>query len=347
MATQPDAATTNCDQVPADVKHCDLCDGEHFDIVSRLDRKREPLASVVCTRCGLVVHGRIPSDDELTEFYTTQYRQDYHGETSPSARRVVRAWRNGRRIFQQLEPSLRTADQVFEVGAGIGCNVKAFELAGYEASGIDPGVGFQEFAKTKLHAKIENATLFDLPREANYDLVLLIHVIEHLRSPRRALEFIYQMLRPGGRLYVECPNLLAPFARHSRLFHFAHIHNFTPQTLTMMAGRCGFQVAQTFSDDHDPNLQVLLSRSEASRLQVDPNAYHRTMDALRRSGSLPYFARVSYYRRRAKQLVGYAGEHLTAKRQVRQIVEQCGSSADCTRSPRDGDAGSVGSRSAA
>ena len=83
-------------------KHCDLCGADQFETVGKLDRKGKPLETVVCTTCGLVAHGQIPTEAELEAFYATDYRKDYHGEISPSSRRVMRAWKNGMRIERRL-----------------------------------------------------------------------------------------------------------------------------------------------------------------------------------------------------------------------------------------------------
>ena len=320
----PEITSDPCFSAAQDgVKHCDLCDATQFEVISQLDRRKQHLETVVCRNCGLIAHGQIPTDDQLAEYYANEYRQDYHGELTPSDRRVVRAWKNGQRLLEQISSTLQPGSSVFEVGAGIGCNVKSFELAGFDASGIEPGNGFQAYSRDQLKARIENASLFDLPPQPKYDNVLLIHVIEHFNSPRKALEMIHRILTPDGKLYVECPNFGAPFARPARMFHTAHIHNFTPTTLAMMAERCGFRVEREYSQSHDPNLQMLLTRVDEARLQVAPKSYAQTINALERYSNLSYHLRGNYLRRRARQLVGYAGEHLTAKRQAQEIVARC------------------------
>jgi SAM-dependent methyltransferase len=304
-------------------KRCDLCDGADFELVGELDRRGKPLATCVCRQCGLVCHREIPTEDELDHYYASEYRQDYHGEIAPSDRRVWRAWRNGQRLLRQLQPVVKSGDRVFEIGAGIGCTVKAFELAGHRAAGIDPGVAFASYAQRTLRANVRVARLFDLPPAADHDLVLLVHVIEHFRSPRQALEHIWRLVRPGGRLYVECPNLAAPFARRSRLFHFAHIHNFTPRTLAMLARRCGFDVERTCSSPDDPNLQMLLVKVDQARLVIDPASYDDTIAALRRYNNLTYHLRWNYVAPRAVKLARYLWEHVAAKREVRRLIDRC------------------------
>jgi SAM-dependent methyltransferase len=306
------------------VKTCDLCDGTRFDLVGQHDRHGNVLHTGICLRCGLVCHMAIPSEQQLAEFYAKDYRREYHGEIAPSARRVARAWKNAQRIYRQLAPHVRPTDKVFEVGAGIGCNVKVFELHGHDASGIDPNEGFCDYSVKSLKTRLTQGDLFHLAPQPRFDLVLLVHVIEHFRSPRRALEHIRGLLRPGGRLYVECPNLAAPFARPGRMFHIAHIHNFTPASLRMMARRCGFDVEHTFSDGGDPNLQMLWQRRETPEpLEIDASNVTATLAALHKYNVLTYHLRRRYLAERVPKLCGYLGEHLLARRRVRRLIEQC------------------------
>ena len=162
---------------------CDLCGADEVELLATRDRRGKPLRTVVCTRCGLLSHESIPSDEELADYYAHEYRHAYHGEGQPSAKRVLRAWNVGRAIYQRVQSFVHPGDRVFEIGAGLGCTVKAFDLEGFEASGIEPGVEFQSFSRGTLHADIENARLEDLAPVPAYDFVLLVHVIEHFSQP--------------------------------------------------------------------------------------------------------------------------------------------------------------------
>lgn len=262
---------------------CDLCGRSRFEVVSTSDRRGKPLTTVLCLHCGLVMHRPLPTEEELAAYYAKYYRRDYHGEAQPSARRVMRAWKNGERIRRQLAPHLTGGERIFEVGAGIGCTVKVFAQHGFAASGIEPNEGFARFGSERLGADVRVGNLFDREAAANADVVLLIHVIEHFRSPTRALRHIHGLLADGGRLYVECPNLAAPFATFSRLFHYAHVHNFTPDTLILLARKCGFAVQKRFSDDADPNLQILFRKDAPRAVIVPPGQAQATLAADRKS----------------------------------------------------------------
>jgi SAM-dependent methyltransferase len=323
---------------------CDLCRGDRFEVVGRTDRRGDFLTTVVCRQCGLVSHGRIPSDDELAIYYAKNYRRDYHGETTPSPHRVIRAWKNGQRLRQLLQPYLRHADRVFEVGAGIGCTVKAFELAGYDASGVEPNEGFRAFSRHQLRSKVYSGCLNDVDPQNPWDLVLLIHVIEHFNRPSDSLRTIHRLIKPGGRLYIECPNVAAPHAAPGKLFHFAHVYNFTPRTLSMIARATGFEVEAWLSAEQDKELRVLLKRAEREQREIDPRSYAATLEGLNRFSYFNYHFRISYFFDRLCRLADHQSEHLFSRRRLRQIIARCQSHAEAAE---PGTASAPASRQAA
>src|SRR5262245_943828 len=91
----------------------------------------------------------------------------------------------------------------------------------------------------------------------------------------------------------------------------------------MLAGRCGFEVERTLSAPSDPNLRMLLRRSETSCFRVDPANHDQTLAALSRYNLLTYHLRPAYLLSRACKIASYLGEHLFAKRFVRRVEAMC------------------------
>lgn len=302
---------------------CALCAGQIPEIVGEWDRNGAALTTVICVRCGLVSHAQIPSDQELAAFYYDSYRQEYNRELTPSPKRVVREWRRGQERFELVRRYLRPNDQIFEIGAGIGCNLKPFEFAGHRTSGIEPGGGFSDYSRGTMRCQIKTALLNELTEHAEYDVVLLIHVLEHLPEPRRALEKIRQLLRTEGRLYVEVPNLAAPHAAPGKIFHRAHLYNFTPWTLGMLANASGFEVTHVLSTEHDRNLKVWLTRRSSKEWHIDSTAMPRTMQALRRYSRLSYHLRSNYLRERFYECLDRLSQWWGQKQAYAEILRTC------------------------
>ncbi len=300
---------------------CDLCGGQDFETISERDRRGHALRTVICRQCGLVMHDPVPSEEELARYYAEQYRMDYHGERTPSPRRVMRAWKNGERIHRRLAPLLSGKERVLEIGAGLGCTVKVFDLHGFDARGIEPNRDFNAYSRERLKSRVENTNLYDLPAKPAADLVLLIHVIEHFSSPRRALTHIHALLADGGRLYLECPNLTGPFATFGRMFHFAHVHNFTPETLIALARECGFVVEREFSRANAPDIEILFRKDKPAEAHGALSGHAEAVKARLRSISwLGYHLRPAYWKRRLRKLWSYLVELLAARRFVRRLL---------------------------
>jgi hypothetical protein len=96
-----------------------------------------------------------------------------------------------------------------------------------------------------------------------FDLIVSWHVVEHLRDPFGALRRMHELLLPHGLLHLAVPDMAEPHKTPLGLFHFAHLHGFTHETLEMMAAKAGFSVA----DDTQKGTILLLRRLPAP----DPN----------------------------------------------------------------------------
>ena len=309
---------------------CDLCGDGHFEVVGTKDRRGRGFNTVVCRSCGLVAHERMPTDEELADYYASHYRLDYHREIKPSAHRILRAWDGGQWLLNLLRPYVRPGSLVCEIGAGIGCTVKSFERAGFDAMGIEPGLGFQQYGQQVLGARIELQSLEELPRTPQFDFVLLVHVLEHFRSPREALLHVRSILRPGGRLYVECPNLAGPHSAPRRLFHFAHVHNFTPDTMEMLAEACGFDVVAQLTGPRDRTVRYVFAARQQAELAIRPESYDRSCEAIRRYNGLTYTLRWSYLRERLAREFRFLSNHFLASRRLKRLLAQLQSEASET-----------------
>lgn len=95
---------------------------------------------------------------------------------------------------------------ILDAGCGAGRFLDVASLSGCEVVGIDLSTAVDAAAKT-LHGRANvhliQASLFKLPfRNAAFDGVCSIGVIQHTPDPRRALKALPRVLRPGGRVAV-------------------------------------------------------------------------------------------------------------------------------------------------
>lgn len=112
-------------------------------------------------------------------------------------------------------------------------------------------------------------------QEGKYDAIVMVALIEHLIDPMGAMQRIRQMLKPGGFVYIDTPNI-AKYTRRVKLafgnfpstaskneglttylgdevdmFDEGHLHYFTYRSLSLMlTQRCGFARVEKFGYFH-------------------------------------------------------------------------------------------------
>jgi 2-polyprenyl-3-methyl-5-hydroxy-6-metoxy-1,4-benzoquinol methylase len=108
---------------------------------------------------------------------------------------------------RHLGPPSSEDARLLDVGCGNGAFLQLAAQMGWSAEGID----FDEVAVAAARAAGCNAiqgNLENLPfAKGRYRHVTLSHVIEHARDPLALLGQCFELLAPGGRLWLETPNL--------------------------------------------------------------------------------------------------------------------------------------------
>jgi SAM-dependent methyltransferase len=198
-------------------------------------RRYSEVGLVRCRACGLIYTSRRPSDHELVDWYAT-----YPVEDQISSITVARLGE----LVRSFEP-YRRLGTLLDVGAGSGHLLDAAACAGWSTHAVEYGPRQHERLTAlghDLHAPLlEGRDLHD----GSFDVVVLQEVIEHMRDPVHELREVARVLRPGGLLYVTCPNfgslsrrLLGP--RWRVVEYPEHLNYFTPSTLRSLTARCGF-----------------------------------------------------------------------------------------------------------
>jgi SAM-dependent methyltransferase len=110
-----------------------------------------------------------------------------------------------------------------------------------------------------------------------YDVVLMSEILEHIPKPRRALEEVHSLLRPGGALYLTTPNIgsLARRVLGSRWGVIAvpeHLHYFDLASLRRLLTSVGFEVAAISTEGMNPFDLWADLRSRGGRATVAASA---------------------------------------------------------------------------
>jgi len=98
--------------------------------------------------------------------------------------------------------------RVLEVGCGMGTDLLQFARAGAEITGIDRSTTALDLARKRLElykvkGEVREADAETLPfSDSSFDLVYSWGVIHHTPNTEKAVEEIYRVLKPAGRILI-------------------------------------------------------------------------------------------------------------------------------------------------
>lgn len=228
----------------------------------------------ICDTCGAVQKAATPKFlDEIGAIYDA-YDVYFQGG---GAEQMVFDPVSGtaRRRSLVLADRLRATELLPAVGRAIdiGCGNGSFLRA---LSGSLAGWRLQGLELDDRHA----AEMLDIPGfdgllvsnandlEGTYDLVSMVHALEHFTEPHLTLTRLRRNVAPNGYLFIEIPNLAAnPFD----LLIADHVSHFTPATLARIVERAGFGVVSIATDWVKKEMSLLARPTPPSIAIAEPD----------------------------------------------------------------------------
>jgi len=235
---------------------CDACESTRF----RLIYADHPILDgplVSCETCGLVQVNPPRRRYQIADDATPAARRDAYGRQAatvqatlqyrPDLEDAERAVRD--RFWKERLARIERAaakGRLLEIGSD-GQFLRLAAANGWAVTGLQPDAGTCADAAARYGLELRPLTLGEAAfPDASFDVVTLFHVIEHVPSPRALCREILRVLRPGGALFAETPNVDTLWFRvlgpRWRQLIPDHYWFFSPTTLRGMLTRSGYVV---------------------------------------------------------------------------------------------------------
>lgn len=167
------------------VAKCMLCGGRDKKVIARKTKFNMNLTNVVCLRCGFVYQSPRVSEEFTKNYYSNfdYLEKNYHGSIENTFNKM--SLLSGDRLrYLERHNALKDAKTVFEVGCGCGSMLQALAQLGKNVKGVEIDKKACNFIRDKLKLEILCSDFESIHVDQTYDLVVAMHVLEHIRDAR-------------------------------------------------------------------------------------------------------------------------------------------------------------------
>ena len=257
---------------------CNLCGEDDYDVVHppkyELARPEEILNTfrssgdeklldqlVRCNNCGFQYLNPRLRSDVVIEGYSQGSDEMFISQAAGRERTFAKS-------LKLIERNKPAKGRLLDVGTAGGSFLAVAKRAGWEVAGCEPNRWLANWGNDKYGLDIQPGTIFDMQLEdASFDVVTLWDVLEHTPDPSKVLLECQRVLKPGGLLVVNYPDVDSLIGRlMGRRWVFLlsiHLYYFTVDTIRQMLSQTGFKLVKRRRHWQSLELGYILFRMQA------------------------------------------------------------------------------------
>jgi 2-polyprenyl-3-methyl-5-hydroxy-6-metoxy-1,4-benzoquinol methylase len=233
-----------------------------------------------CGDCGFVYTNPRMSAKNLEKYYSRNYRLE--GLAVPKSLEEFlgdsykEIWFSKERDFN-LVLAEKSGGRLLDVGCASGSLLWLAKQKGFAVKGVEVGRASADFATNVLGIEVFCGQLEDARfRDREFDVITMIHSLEHVPDPRRVFKEIHRILADDGALVVVVPNFGSwsakqDGARWKWLQPENHYSHFTPEILVEMANRESFIAAMATEEGRygEEDIRAAYGAEDIQKVQAE------------------------------------------------------------------------------
>jgi 2-polyprenyl-3-methyl-5-hydroxy-6-metoxy-1,4-benzoquinol methylase len=200
-----------------------------------------------CTNCGLTYSSPVMDDRGVSRLYQGSSETNVSPGEEDNVRRTMALY------YRLAAPHLRARERVLDIGCDMGFMLEAAKADGFkELHGIEPVSAARSIAAA-IEGTIVTDKFFeqtDYPADY-FDLITLIHVLDHLYDPRIVLRQALKNLRPEGLVLAVVHNVRSllglVLGERFPILNLYHHYFFNKDTLAELFRRQGYEVVKVMA----------------------------------------------------------------------------------------------------
>lgn len=247
---------------------CPDCQSQNLKVLDRYSKDH----LVQCQFCTLVFSRVIPEKRQLENYYEQYGRDDYQSPiTSLRYRQILKEFEDERKL-----------NSLLDIGCGIGYFLQEAKTKSWNCFGTEFSTKAATICREKgikiYEGELENIDFGD----QKFDIITSFELIEHLIFPSAHVEKIYDLLRPGGILYITTPNFNSLNRRLLKdkwnvIVYPEHLSYFTKKSMDYLLSNYGFKKINLITEGISPERLM----SSLKNFKVDHSSDQTSDEQLR------------------------------------------------------------------
>lgn len=232
---------------------CPVCEGKNLRevmVCKDFTVSHQSFTIQECGQCSTRFTQHVPAEESIGPYYQSE---SYISHSDTSKGLISKIYKLARRytLRQKVKNVQRVSGikngQLLDIGCGTGAFLHAMQSAGWQVTGLEPDSGARSLAFQLYGLQVKDSQqLYSLPA-AQYDVITLWHVLEHIHDLHGYFEQFNKLLKPNGTLIIAVPNYTSKDAAHYQQYWAAydvprHLYHFTPASMSQLAGIHAFKL---------------------------------------------------------------------------------------------------------
>ena len=228
---------------------CPVCQSKEFSIIRNKLRYNIKCNVLECKNCS---HIFLDNKKDLDNFYKSkEYRKSYGPNLKKEASLNVffETYYPFQEFYiKEIDKIMNQDMSVLDVGCSTGHFLHALKGKVKQRIGLEISPEYANFARERCDIKVYTESIEKAQiKEAPFDFITCIQVLEHIQNPLLFLKAIGKNLKPGGYLYIDVPNINDVMLKYSKFkeyedfyYHEPHISYFSIKSLKHLLKNAGF-----------------------------------------------------------------------------------------------------------
>lgn len=233
---------------------CKICSSENTKIIYNGKIRNGGLGKYTeedvpiyqCEDCDVIWHENVLSDTK--DYYeTTEYRNSLEGGSEEEEFYKL----HDKETFQKFQYTGTTIfrnKKVADIGCGCGAFLDYIKGVADDVIAIEPSRKYREIMDGKQFHTYPYAEAANAEWKGQVDVVTSFDVIEHVESPKKFLEDIYELLKEGGQAIIGTPTdapvmraLLGEIYEKKILLSTQHLWILSEKNLRLLSEQSGYK----------------------------------------------------------------------------------------------------------